>query len=234
MSPQAISFDCAQTLIETNWVPEEMALIIARRIGWELDEPVAASTYRRIIGTRWPEFMQVNLERSEAACQAFWQSVTEEWVDRMGADRALVTPMMEVADEVLYGPETEIFRVYDDVVPSLESLQLAGFRLIVVSNWDNSLHRVLREFGLTRFFEFAIASLEEGVEKPAPGIFEVALNRLGLAAADVLHIGDNPIDDVQGARGVGMPALLLDRTPGAVPGSHVLTSLADLPARLGL
>jgi putative hydrolase of the HAD superfamily len=104
-----------------------------------------------------------------------------------------------------------------------------GYRLIVISNWDITLRRVLRAVGIEDYFEFVFASLEEGVEKPEPGLFEIARAALGVSPAEVLHVGDDPVDDLGGAEAFGMRALLLDRT-GRVPGS--ITSLLELPGRL--
>ena len=101
----------------------------------------------------------------------------------------------------------------DRVVSTIEAMgyqarPMPGVRMAIVSNWDNSLHRTLRMFGLTEYFEHVVASLEEGVEKPEARIFQIALERAGVEPGDALHVGDNPIDDWQGAKNVGMRALL--------------------------
>ena len=106
----------------------------------------------------------------------------------------------------------------------MERLKLAGYSLAVISNWDRSLPWVLDMYGLTGYFDMALASLVEGVEKPDPRLFEIALEKLGARADETIHVGDNPIDDVQGARSAGIHAVLLDRT-GAIVGPGITHSL---------
>lgn len=55
-----------------------------------------------------------------------------------------------------------------------------------------------------------VFSNEVGAAKPAPEIFGIAVAALGVPAADVLHIGDNPVADVRGACDAGLQAMLVD------------------------
>ena len=88
-------------------------------------------------------------------------------------------------------------------------------------------------FGLTDYFEHVVASLEEGVEKPDPRLFQIVLDRLGVEAENALHVGDSPRDDWQGATDAGMRALVIDRGNPA-PSEARITSLAQLPEAVGL
>jgi putative hydrolase of the HAD superfamily len=125
------------------------------------------------------------------------------------------------------------FRAYPDAVPALDALRGAGTRLAIVSNWDVSLHDVLRRSGLAGRVDVVVTSAEEGVAKPDPAIFRRALDRLGgIPAAAAVHVGDDPDADVAGARGAGIGAVLIDRAPGAARGPGVIGSLSELPARL--
>ncbi len=231
--PEVVSFDCAQTLIEVNWIPSQLAIGCAKRIGLDVDEQIASERYSRLLQTRWPLFTQLNLARSEAVCQEFWREITYDWVAMMGWEPSLTEPMMAAGDEMLYGPDSKIFQIYDDVLPCLDQLQKAGIRMVIISNWDNSLHRVVNHFGLKPYFELVVASLEEGVEKPEPGIFQVALNHTGVPADRFVHIGDNPLDDIRGAMDVGMDAWLIDRSLETSEAKRLAT-LADLPSTLGI
>ena len=97
----------------------------------------------------------------------------------------------------------------------------------MVSNWDERLPRLLAALGLAGHFEAVVVSAEVGVEKPHPRIFEAALERLALAADEVVHVGDHAVEDVEGARAVGLRALRLARDGGGD-----LASLEELPAAL--
>jgi putative hydrolase of the HAD superfamily len=70
----------------------------------------------------------------------------------------------------------------------------------MVSNWDCALEEQVERAGLAHLFETVVASAVVGIEKPDPGIFQIALERLGVAAGRTLHIGDESNDEVGAAR----------------------------------
>ncbi len=127
------------------------------------------------------------------------------------------------------------FVVFDDVPAALAELRAAGHRLVVVSNWDVSLHEMLRQTGLRGLVDGALSSAEAGVRKPAPEIFRRALALAGgpHGARPALHVGDSLELDVAGALAAGLEAVLVARAgaPDAVPdGVPVLTRLDGLAA----
>jgi putative hydrolase of the HAD superfamily len=125
------------------------------------------------------------------------------------------------------------FVAYPEVPDALRALRRLGLRLVVVSNWDVSLHERLAETGLAALVDGAVASAEIGSAKPDPAIFAHALALAGVTAADAWHVGDSPAADVQGARAAGLHAVLLARDGAAVApagGASVIRSLAELPA----
>ena len=97
------------------------------------------------------------------------------------------------------------FAVFADVPDALRELRAAGHRLVVVSNWDVSLHEMLRTTGLDELVDAAISSAEAGVRKPAPAIFGRAVALAGGPAdgPPALHAGDSVELDVAGALGAG-------------------------------
>ncbi len=100
--------------------------------------------------------------------------------------------------------------VPQDVVPALERLRARFERMVVVSNANGSLHVLFERLGLLRFFDLALDSHREGVEKPDPRLFQVALARSGGRRETTLHVGDLYHVDVAGARAAGLRAVLLD------------------------
>jgi HAD superfamily hydrolase (TIGR01549 family) len=125
--------------------------------------------------------------------------------------------------------------VYREVPAVLEKLKRAGLPLVIVSNWQCGLAHFCAELGLAPFFDHIIASAEVGSAKPDAGIFGEACQRLGLPPSRVLHVGDSPVDDVEGARGAGLAAVLLQREDESPDlGVPVLGSLEGVPALLGL
>ncbi len=232
LRPTLVTFDCAQTLVRVDWQPSVIAVKSASLAGMAFDRQVAAEVYDRKLRSRWPEFMQLNLQRDEAVLADFWHRLTVDWMHEAGLPAARADQVIEQANMLLFGEGSEVFTLYEDTLPCLVRLQTAGYRMAVVSNWDHSLHRTLRMFGLTQYFEHVVASLEEGVEKPDPRLFQIVLDKAGVPAGDVLHVGDNPLDDWQGARSAGMKALVIDRKAEGRTDVRI-TSLLQLAEVLG-
>jgi putative hydrolase of the HAD superfamily len=121
--------------------------------------------------------------------------------------------------------------VFPDVPPALAALRGNGHRLAIVSNWDSRLPLLLERLGLAPAFDTIVVSALERVEKPDPRIFRRALERLGAAPSQALHVGNSPELDIAGARAAGIAAVLIDR--GAAPAPSALRELGRLPELAG-
>ncbi len=135
------------------------------------------------------------------------------------------------------------FELYDDVLPALEALKSRGFLLGLISNTHRSLESFQSHFELDGLVSAAVASSEHGYNKPHPSIFRTALDLLAVSPDEAVMVGDNYSHDIEGARAVGMRAILLRRAaqqppgqiePGAVRSGAVpvITSLLELPGLL--
>lgn len=154
-------------------------------------------------------------------------------MDRFAFDQLGLAPMPDEFFEDLatrfQTPET--WQVFPDVRPAMEALRARGLILGVVSNWAWRLPELLDDLGLGALLDFVAVSARIGYDKPHPGIFEWALDQAGVPAASVVHVGDHLVADVEGARAVGIDAVLVDRRgryaspPDDVP---VVTSLEGL------
>jgi putative hydrolase of the HAD superfamily len=122
--------------------------------------------------------------------------------------------------------------VYDDVLSTLEDLSRRDLKLAVVSNWDSFLPTLLSALDLERFFPVVAVSAIEETGKPDPEIFHRACRRLGVGPAEALHVGDSVAEDLEGARGAGLEALLLDRHDRHPEIADRIASLTELPDRL--
>ncbi len=121
------------------------------------------------------------------------------------------------------------FSVFADVRPALAAARRRGRRLIVLSNWDVSLHDVLQRLGVGALVDGILTSAEFGERKPSPSIFKRALELAGVSAADAVHVGDSLEEDVAGARAAGIEPVLLTRGPlRAASGVRVISSLREL------
>jgi putative hydrolase of the HAD superfamily len=123
--------------------------------------------------------------------------------------------------------------VPDGVRPALSALRDHGLRLVVVSNANGTLQAHMDRIGLAPFVDIVIDSADEGVEKPDPRLFEIALSRAGAQADSTIHIGDIYQVDVVGARAAGIRPVLLDESdlhPGV--DCDRVTSLGELVGRI--
>jgi putative hydrolase of the HAD superfamily len=101
--------------------------------------------------------------------------------------------------------------------------------LVVVSNWDVSLHDVLQRLRLAPLLDGVVSSAEAGARKPSPEIFERALALVGVSAEQAIHVGDSPDEDLAGARAAGIEPVLIARDGGPrPPGVRVIESLVEL------
>ncbi len=125
---------------------------------------------------------------------------------------------------------TASYRLYDDVLDTLDALLGAGLRLGLISNFETWLQEMLVELEVGHIFEVTVISGVEGVEKPDPGIYLLALERGGVDAANAVHVGDSESLDVIPARAAGMYTVLLDRAGRyRNPVGPAITSLRQLP-----
>lgn len=209
MRPKAVTFDCAGTLVEVNWNPCRLAVQAAEAIGIQVPPP-AGDSFGELYTKNRPEFEAANLI-SDDAVRDFWLEMDRAWLTSIGADPGLAEALYAAAYELLFGVDSDAFRAFADAGPMLDRLDALGLRLAVISNWDRSLGAVIRILGWEDRFEVVAGSLEFGVEKPDSRIFRHVLSRMKLEPGDVFHVGDDAIDDLQGASAVGMRAALIDR-----------------------
>ena len=196
---------------------------LGRRFGLELDPLRYAEARRHAVDTleRHPE-----LDHDEEV----WVVFTEQIVRGMGGNS---NRAYECAVEMTRAWEhAQNFDIYEDVLPTLADLRRRGLKLGLVSNTGRDLQLFVRHHGLD--VDAAVSSGVHGKTKPHPTIFQAALDRLEVSAEDAAMVGDSVEDDVDGARAVGMRALLLDRENRYPEVAERLTDLRALPAALGL
>ncbi|MDB4967642.1 MAG: 2-haloalkanoic acid dehalogenase [Myxococcales bacterium] len=118
--------------------------------------------------------------------------------------------------------------VPDGLVDGVRALRKAGVPVVVVSNSEGQLEVLFAQLGLAGEFDLVIDSHVAGVEKPDPRIFQIALERAGVAARDALHLGDTFATDVVGARAAGVRVALID------PFAHYDGQYPDVPRVAGV
>jgi HAD superfamily hydrolase (TIGR01509 family) len=113
---------------------------------------------------------------------------------------------------------------------AIDAVGAMGLKRAVVSNSDGRAEWHLEHSQVRDGIEFVVDSQRVGVEKPDPGIFRLALERLGIPAARSLYVGDIRSVDEAGAAAAGMHFVLIDPSGSYGPeGGPAVRGIEDLP-----
>ena len=223
-----VFFDAGETLVHpAPSFPELFATIVTRE-GFPRDaadiqrgagivsEAFGRAADRHTLWTTTPE-----------GSQRFWNDVYGSFLE------VLEIPDGDGLPATLYREFTDLanYAAFDDVAEVLADLRARGVRLGVISNFEPWLDELLDRLGLRDVFDVRVISGNEGVEKPDPAIFRLALERAGPPPEEAAHVGDMPTLDVDPSASVGMFPVLIDRRARhpdfAGPGARI-TTMADL------
>ncbi len=162
--------------------------------------------------------------------EELWVAFTEEIVKGMGGGGPGARTC--ALDVVRQWERHENFFLYEDALPTLAVLRDAGLRIGLVSNGQ----RDLQEFALHHHLDVdaCVGSFSHGRVKPHRSIFDAALAALDARPAEAAMVGDSYADDIEGARALGIRAILLDRDGLQEDESDRIDTLLALPAALGL
>jgi putative hydrolase of the HAD superfamily len=222
VKPSAIMLDALGTLVALEPPAPRLRVELAERFGLVVSEAQAADAI--------------------AAEIAYYRAHLDEGRDRASLDalrgrcaEILRSALPDAAATIERAPMVEAllaslrFTAFADVRPALVAARARGQRLVVVSNWDVSLHDVLHALGLEPLLDGVLTSAEVGARKPSPAMFERALALVGAGAAETIHVGDSLEEDVAGARAAGIAPVLVRRDGGGpAPGVRTISSLDEL------
>ena len=227
-----VLFDAGDTLIAPR---ESFGAVYARVLG-TLGVTLPASDLERGLRRCWADTnreIEPGVDRyamDGGGENAYWLRFVEGTLARTpGAPRdgefaaSAVTPLREAFRD----PAS--WRVFDDVVPALSALRKAGARLAIVSNWDSGLPTLLEQLGLASWFDTIVVSHLEGMEKPRPELFLLAVERLGGRPGEALHVGDVPELDGAGATAAGIASVIVDRRFRLGVAQAALSDLSTVP-----
>jgi putative hydrolase of the HAD superfamily len=137
----------------------------------------------------------------------------------------------EQALQTLAGAFSAGFKLknYDDSLPSLQALKGKNMQMGVISNIGEQIDSYIDKAGFTDYLTHRVTSFEAGCDKPQPQIFQLALKRAGVTAAETLFVGDQYELDVLGARNAGITPILIDRNgAGAAYDCIVIKDLSQV------
>jgi len=162
--------------------------------------------------------------------EEIWVAFTERIVRGMGGEGERARECAAAIERAW--EEHGNFDLYEDALPVLDELRRLGLKLALVSNGVRDLEAFVAHHGID--IDAAVCSRDHGWIKPHETIFRAALERLGVEPAEAAMVGDSLEEDVEGARVLGMHAILVDRDDRYPEVEDRLTDLYGLPAALGL
>tara|TARA_B100000609_G_C17180585_1_gene416881 strand:- start:24 stop:731 length:708 start_codon:yes stop_codon:yes gene_type:complete len=95
-----------------------------------------------------------------------------------------------------------------DRIEILSKLRASGKKIGLISNADSVEVSGWDESPLSRCFDSVIFSFATGYVKPEPEIYQIALDSLGVTAAEAIFVGDGGSDELRGAREVGLTTVM--------------------------
>ena len=230
MTPlRAVFLDIGDTVMRPNPSWEHIYAIAFEEHGVDVDLPALRDALRAAYHHGGWGF-EGGFEASE---ETSYRRTVE--IDQMAISELGVGPM----PDSFFRRLSELFlvvsnwHVFPDVLPALDALKERRLTVGAVSNWMWQLPELLHSLELVSHFDFIATSARVGFEKPHPEIFRYALEQAGVEPGEAIHVGDHLDADVEGARGVGIGAVLIDRrgrfTPEKVPaGVPVIATLIEM------
>jgi putative hydrolase of the HAD superfamily len=159
-----------------------------------------------------------------------WIAFTEQIVLGMGGDAGGARAC--AVDMVREWERHENFSLYEDALPVLHELRRHELKIGLISNGQRDLEEFTEHHVLD--VDTVVGSKAHGRIKPHASIFVAALDALGVAPAETVMVGDSYEDDIEGARALGIRAILLDRDGMRLDAEDRIDTLLALPAALGL
>ncbi len=149
---------------------------------------------------------------------AFERSLEEAGIEEAGLSDEMAA--------TYFSHRAHLVGLFDDTVEAL--ISLSDKRLAIVSNGVAEAER----FGIASYFETVVRSIDVGCSKPDPAIIHIALERLGIPAAEAVLVGDSEAYDVVAAQRAGIRSVLVNRSghPVDTEADWVIASLSELAA----
>lgn len=209
---KTIMFDAGDTLLNVSASHQIVTQFLQER-SFPCDEEKVSFVLHESIQRHYYE-----KEKDErAVCspeldRAFWVMLYTDMLEQLNTQAIGEEDIHRLCHElyeVFIGPE--VYTLFDDVKEVLEALRLRGLELAVVSNFADTLPRILEEKGIASYFSEIVVSTAVGWEKPNPEIFRYALHKLGREPEEVLYIGDHELNDVWAPQQAGIDAIRILR-----------------------
>ena len=231
---KAVFFDWFNTLARYEPAREETASRVLKELGYD----ISSDKVRLAIALADKSWFEENTRspvrtRNAAEQQKVYARYQQTVLKEVGVDTTndpgLLAKVLARQQALSAGMH---FVLFDDVLPAMKSVKQRKLTVGVLTNLDQDMTPLSKGLGLDSYVDLFVTSGEIGVDKPKAPIFLAAMKRANVTAAEAVHVGDQYKVDVEGARGVGIKGILLDRFDYATditdcPRIHSLAELVD-------
>ncbi len=199
---KAVSFDAAGTLIHLAEDVGTSYARVAARFGIRADPSKLGEAFKSVWERTPPPFSQSSAANDPTE-KHWWHRLVHAVFNESGATLPGRLEFEEFFETLyLHFEEPGTWVAEEDAKRVLDSV-CSGFRCVVLSNFDSRLRRILSDLGLLDHFERVFLSCELRASKPNPRIFQEVSNALEIRPAEIMHVGDDPICDWEGASAAG-------------------------------
>jgi putative hydrolase of the HAD superfamily len=192
MPAEAVIFDLYGTLVDES----------PRRDWRELQDTIADT-----LGLERDPFAQRWLETYEERATGSWEANLRGIVSHLGGEWS------DARYEEARRLRRDFLRVgltpRPDAEATIEEVKRRGFKVGLVTECSDDVPVLWPELALARHFDAAVYTCEVGQRKPAPVLYDLVCEQLGVEAAECVYVGDGGGYELAGARKAGMRPILI-------------------------
>ncbi len=219
---RAIVFDVVGTLIHPEPPAAQVYAAVGARFGSRLSGEAIVGRFMTAFQREEEADRAAGWRTSEERERQRWRTIVGQVLDDVVDSQACFEELF------VYFSRPQAWRLDAEVPALLDQLAARGYTLGLASNYDERLRRVLAGLPVLRLITHRVISSEVGWRKPAAGFFMALGRTMGLPLGKILYIGDDWVNDYEGARAAGLSALLLDPRERSPAGASRIARLPDL------
>jgi 2-haloacid dehalogenase len=221
---KSIFFDADDTLFDYPLAERTALLACLDEFGIAAEPETVIAAYKRHNSAVWQAFERGETDQAALRVERFRRLAAELGIADLPLERVGSFYLDALAGQ------SQLLPGAMETVRELAK----KFPLALVTNGIAAVqNRRFAASPITPYFRSIVISEEAGIAKPDPRIFEPALRRIGVSAADVLYVGDSVTSDMAAARNAGMDFCWINPGGAATPEGHapafIIGSLADFP-----
>jgi putative hydrolase of the HAD superfamily len=220
---RAIVFDAVGTLIHCKPSVGGIYAEFGQRYGSRQDEAAIKSRFALAFAKQDQLDAEAGQRTSEKRERQRWRDIVAEVLDDVNDSEACFRELYDAFASPRY------WHCASETQPILATLQQRGFSLVLASNFDQRLRGLFGELKELQAINHLVISSEIGWRKPGGEFFRHVGEDLAMRPDEMLYVGDDRVNDYDGATQAGLPAKLLDPTGKHLDlGADRITSLAEL------